>query len=320
MRQWAVLFLGMSILLAFNAYGQHYPNRAVRVIVPLPPGGATDVIIRPLAQKLGEAMGQTFFIDQRAGGGQIIGTDLAAKSKPDGYTLLLVSVTHSTNPSLYTKLPYDSVKDFTAVSLLASSALVLLVHPSLPAKSVKELIALARINPSGLNYASGGNGSGGHLAAELFKSMARVNLTHIPYKGGGLAYVDLVAGQVPIMFTSPAATRGFVKSGRLRALATTGTSRAKATPELPTVSEAALPGFEANLWYGMLAPASTAQDIVLRLNSEIVKALQHSDLRDQYLEAGVEPTQSMPEQFRAYIEREIAKWSKVIKAANIRTG
>ena len=307
-----------ALVLAAGASAQPYPNRPVRFIVPYPAGGATDIISRLIGDKLGAALGQQFVIDNRAGGGQKIGTGLAAGAAPDGHTILLVSITHTINPSLYAKLPYDTIKDFSPITIVAKSPLVLVVHPSIRAKSVKELIALMKTQPGKLNCATSGIGSGGHLAAELFKSMAGVNMTFVPYRGGSLAYIDLIGGQVDLMFTSPAATLAYAKAGKLRVLATTGAKRSPATPELPTVAEATgIRGYEAGLWYGVVAPAGTPRAIVRLLNAEIVKALQFPDVRDPLAVQAVEVVSSTPEEFAMYIKSEIAKWAKVIKDANI---
>ena len=307
-----------ALVLAGGASAQPYPNRPVRFIVPYPAGGATDIISRLIGDKLGAALGQQFVIDNRAGGGQKIGTGLAAGAAPDGHTILLVSITHTINPSLDAKLPYDTIKDFSPITIVAKSPLVLVVHPSIRAKSVKELIALMKTQPGKLNCATSGIGSGGHLAAELFKSMAGVNMTFVPYRGGSLAYIDLIGGQVDLMFTSPAATLAYAKAGKLRVLATTGAKRSPATPELPTVAEATgIRGYEAGLWYGVVAPAGTPRAIVRLLNAEIVKALQFPDVRDPLAVQAVEVVSSTPEEFAMYIKSEIAKWAKVIKDANI---
>lgn len=307
-----------ALVLAAGASAQMYPNRPVRFIVPYPAGGATDIISRLIGDKLGAALGQQFVIDNRAGGGQKIGTGLAAKAAPDGYTILLVSITHAINPGLFKEMPYDAITDFSPITLTARSPLVLVVHPSVPAKSVRELIALMKAQPGKLNTATSGIGSGGHLAAELFKSMAGVGMTFVPYKGGSLAYIDLIGGQVDLMFTSPAATLSYAKAGKLRVLATTGAKRSPATAELPTVAEATgMRGYEAGLWYGVVAPDGTPRAIVRLLNAEIVKALQLPDVRDPLAVQAVEAVSSTPEEFAMHIKSEIAKWAKVIKDANI---
>jgi len=296
-----------------------YPGKAVRFIVPYPPGGATDIISRSVGAKLTAALGQQFVIDNRAGGGQKIGTALAAKSSADGYTILLVSVTHSINPALDAKLPYDSVKDFAPVTLIASSPNVVVLHPSVPATSVKALIALAKAQPGKLNLATSGNGSGGHLASALFQSMAGVRMTTIPYKGGGPAYVDLMSGQVEVMFTSPNPTLSYAKAGKLRAIAMTGAARSPAAPELPTVAEASgLRGYEASLWYGILAPAGTPREIVQLLHGQTVKAVHARDVREPLTAFAIEVIASSPDEFGTHLKNETEKWAKVIKDAGIR--
>lgn len=300
-------------------YAQSYPTKPVRFIVPFPPGGATDIVARSVGAKLSAVLGQQFLIDNRAGGGQKIGTALAAKSPADGHTLLLVSVTHSINPALDAKLPYDSVKDFTPVTLIASSPNAVVLHPSVPATSIKGLIALAKAHPGKLNLATSGNGSGGHLAAALFQSLTGTRMTTIPYKGGGPAYVDLMAGQVELMFTSPNPTLAYAKAGKLRAIAMTSARRSAAAPELPTVAEAAnLPGYEASLWYGAMLPAGTPRDIVTLLHSEITKAAKSREVAEPLTTFAIEMIASTPEQFASYLAGETAKWGKVIREANIR--
>lgn len=300
------------------ADAQSYPERPVRFVVPYPPGGATDIISRALAQKLSDSLKQQFIVDNRGGGGQMIGTDIVAKSPPNGYTILLASVTHSINPTLQPTLPYDTVKDFASITFIGSGANVLVTHPSLPARSVPELITLLKANPGKYNYASSGIGAGGHLAAELFKSMAGVDVNHVPYKGNGPATVDLLAGHVPMMFTSTAPMLPHVKAGRLRALATTGATRTSAMPEVPTIAELGFFGYEASLWYAILAPARTPTPIVRLLNTGFVEALKSADIRERFSSLGIDIVGSSPEYFDKYLHSEIAKWAKVIRAAKIR--
>ncbi len=317
--RWQIFSCGIFALTAALGQAQSYPAKPVRFIVPYPPGGATDIIARSISGKLGAALGQQFVVDNRAGGGQKIGTALAAKSPADGHTMLLVSVTHSINPALDAKLPYDSVKDFVPVTLIASSPNAVVLHPSVPATSIKALVALAKAQPGKLNLATSGNGSGGHLAAELFQSMTGTRMTTIPYKGGGPAYVDLMAGQVELMFTSPNPTLAYAKSGKLRAIAMTSAKRSAAAPELPTVAEAGnLPGYEASLWYGVMLPAGTSRDIVTLLHAEITKAARLREVAEPLTTFAIEIIASTPEQFAAYLASETAKWAKVIKEANIR--
>ena len=311
--------IGAMLCSALPAYAQTYPTKAVRFIVPFPPGGATDIVARSVSAKLTPALGQQFVVDNRSGGGQKIGTALAAKSPADGHTMLLVSVTHSINPALDAKLPYDSVKDFVPVTLIASSPNAVVLHPSVPATSIKALIALAKAHPGKLNLATSGNGSGGHLAAALFQSLTGTRMTTIPYKGGGPAYVDLISGQVELMFTSPNPTLTYAKAGKLRVIAMTSAKRSAAAPEMPTVAEAAnLPGYEASLWYGVMLPAGTSRDIVILLHAEITKAAKSREVAEPLTNFAIEIIANSPEQFAAYVASETAKWAKVIKEANIR--
>jgi tripartite-type tricarboxylate transporter receptor subunit TctC len=296
-----------------------YPAKSVRFIVPYPPGGATDIISRAVGAKLTAALGQQFVIDNRAGGGQKIGTALAVKSPADGYTMLLVSVTHSINPALDNKLPYDSVKDFVSVTLIASSPNAVVLHPSVPATTVKSLIALAKAHPGKLNLATSGNGSGGHLAAAYFQSLTGTRMTTIPYKGGGPAYIDLLSGQMQVMFTSPNPTLSYAKAGKLRVIAMTSAKRSAAAPELPTVAEAGgLPGYEASLWYGIMLPAGTPREIVQLLHSEITKAVKTREVSEPLTAYAIEIIANTPDEFAAYLKSETDKWAKVIREANIR--
>jgi tripartite-type tricarboxylate transporter receptor subunit TctC len=310
----------ISLLCVYpQAAAQTYPVKAVRFIVPYPPGGATDIIARSVGAKLTAALGQQFIIDNRAGGGQKIGTALAAKSPADGYTLLLVSVTHSINPALDTKLPYDSVKDFAPVTLIASSPNAVVLHPSVPATTVKGLIALAKAHPGKLNLATSGNGSGGHLASAYFQSLTGTRMTTIPYKGGGPAYIDLLSGQMQVMFTSPNPTLAYAKAGKLRVIAMTSAKRSPAAPEIPTVAEAGgLPGYEASLWYGIMLPAGTQGDIVQLLHSEITKAAKTREVSEPLTAYAIDIIASTPGEFAAYLKRETEKWARVIREADIR--
>ena len=303
---------------ASTGSGQAYPDRPVRFVVPYPPGGATDIISRTLGQKLSDALKQQFVVDNRGGAGQIIGTGIVAKSTPNGYTILLASVTHSINPTLLSKLPYDSVKDFASITLVGSGPNVLVVHPSVPAHSVAELVKLLQANPGKYNYASSGNGSGGHLATELFKSMAKVEINHIPYKGNGPATVDVLAGQVPVMFTSTAPMLPHMRGGKLRGLATTGAARSPATPDIPTIAELGYPGYEASLWYGVLAAAGTPPAIINVLNTQFVNALKAADVRERFTGLGIDVVGSTPDFLDKHLRSELAKWEKVIKFAKIR--
>jgi tripartite-type tricarboxylate transporter receptor subunit TctC len=315
----SLTFLAAALAVAPAALAQTYPTKTVRMIVAFPPGGTTDILARATAQKLTEAFGQQVVIDNRPGAGGNIGTELVARSPPDGYTLLASpGSTLTSNPAVYAKVPFDPVRDFAPVTIIAEVPNVLIVHPSLPVRTVKELIALAKARPGQLAYASTGAGQSTHLSAELFKQMARVDMIHVPYKGSAPALTDMVAGQVTVMFDNMPSCLPFVKAGRLKAIAVTSTKRSPTTPELPTVAEAALPGFDVTVWFSVLAPANTPRDIVTRLNGEIVKALKTPDMRERLSQQGAEPVGNTPEEFSAVIKRDLAKWSKLVKDANIR--
>ncbi len=319
MKRSVVAACTLALCGSLPALALDYPVRPVRFIVPFPPGGATDIISRALGAKLTVALGQAFVIDNRAGGGQRIGTALGAKAPADGYTLQLVSVTHSINPALYNNLPYDSIKDFAPVTLVARSPNVVVLHPSVPATSVKALITLAKAQPGQLNLATSGNGSGGHLAAAYFQSLAGIRMTTVPYKGGSPAFVDLIAGQTQVMFTSPNPTLSFARAGKLRAIALTSAKRSPAAPELPTVAEAAgFRDYEANLWYGIMLPAGTPGGIIRLLHAEIAKAAGTRDFGEPLAAFAIEVIASTPEEFSAYLRKEMSKWARVIKDANIR--
>jgi tripartite-type tricarboxylate transporter receptor subunit TctC len=296
---------------------EKYPARAVRLIVPFAPGGGADISARAIAAKLTERFGQQVIVDNRAGAGGNVGTDLASKSPPDGYTLLLVSSSYGANPSLY-KLSFDPVNGLEPITLVSEQPFILVVHPSLPARSVRELIALAKARPGSLNYASSGAGGIVHLGTEYFKSMAGIDLVHIPYKGGNTAHNDLVAGFVQVYFGTILSTLPVVKSGKLRALGVSTDKRNTALPEVPTVAEAGVPGFSFSGWYAVLAPAKTPKEIAAALNREIVALLQAPEIRERLAAEGSTVVASTPEALRAHLQRDIAKWQKVVKAANIR--
>jgi len=294
---------------------RNYPNKPVRVIIGQAPGGATDIVARALAQKLTEALGQTVVIDNRAGAAGSIATALAANAAPDGYTALIVSSTYTINPSLYKKLPFDPVKDLQPVTLIASSPFLLLVHPSISAKTTRDLIALAKTKP--LTFGSGGIGSSGHLAAELFGSMAGIQMTHVPYKGAGPALIDALGGQVNLILSSIVSGMPYAKSGRLRALAITTLRRAAAMPELPTIAESALPGYDFSSWYALMVPAGTPRPIIARLHAETVKALKLPDLQQRLTGEGCEAVGSTPDELAAYIKVEMIRWAKIVKASGM---
>jgi tripartite-type tricarboxylate transporter receptor subunit TctC len=313
------LFILVLMLAACaSAHAQTYPSRPIRYIVPQAPGGSSDTLARVLTQRVAEALGQQIVIDNRPGATGIIGTEVAARANPDGYTLLQVATSYATNPAMQAKLPYDTLRDFAAISLLSQQPNVFLVHPSLPVRNVKELIAYAKSKPGQLNYASSGTGGSQHLAGELLKSMAGVDMTHVPYKGSPPALVDVIAGRVPLMSSTMPPALPHIKSGKVRAIAVTSARRSPALPEVPTVAESGLPGYEAIAWQGLVAPAGTPKPVVSRLNAEFVKALKQPDVIAKLNEQGFETVASTPEWFAQYTRTEIAKWSKVIKAAGIK--
>lgn len=312
-----VLCLGL-VALSTAAPGQGYPVKPVRIIVPFPPGAGPDIVARTVGQKLTERWGQQIVVDNRPGGGGNIATELVARAIPDGYTLLLASNHFTINPSLFSKIPYDPVRDFVPVTLAAATPNMLVVHPSLPVKSVSDLIALAKAKPDQLNFSSGGNGSVGHMAAEMFNTAARVRMVHIPYKGPVLAITALLNGEASVGFLIAPAALPLVKSGRLRALAVTGKRRAPAAPELPTVAEAGLPGYEIVAWQGIFAPAATPSDIVKKIYSDVITALNAPEIKRALTAQGLETIASTPEEFSAYVEEDLLKWAKVVKQANVR--
>jgi tripartite-type tricarboxylate transporter receptor subunit TctC len=284
--------------------------------VPFPAGGATDIVARLVGQKLGDALGHQVIADNRGGAGGTIGSDLAAKAPPDGYTLLIgTSSTHAVAPGLYTKLPYDPVRDFTPVTLLATATILLAVHPSVPAKNVKELIALAKRQPNALSYASSGNGGISHLIGAHFAQVAGIQMLHVPYKGDTPALIDLAAGQVSLMFGTAVSFLPYVKAGRLNALAVTNPKRSPVVPNVPTVAESGLPGFEALQWFGVYAPAGTPREIVARLNSEIGRILRMPEIHERFAQLGADIAGGTPEQFAAFQRSEVAKWTKIVKAS-----
>jgi tripartite-type tricarboxylate transporter receptor subunit TctC len=296
-----------------------YPVKPVRFIVGQAPGGATDIVARLVATKLTETLGQNVIVENRTGAAGSIGAATVVKSPPDGYTALVVSSSYSINPSLYSNLPFDPQKDLIPVSLLAEAPFLLVVHPSVPARSVKELIALAKAKPGTLTYGSGGNGSSGHLAGALFEIAAGVKMTHVPYKGAGLALVDVVAGQITLTFASVLSATPQVQQQRLRALGVTGPKRSRALPQVPTIAEAGVPGYSTTTWYGLLVPAGTRAPVVDRLSAAANKAVSSPDLRDRMLTDGAEPVGSTPAAFQKHIATEIAKWRGVVKRAHVTT-
>lgn len=295
-----------------------YPAKPVRVVVGLAPGGATDIVARSVSQRLSERLGRSFVVENRSGAGGTIASALVAKSPADGYTLLAVSAGYSISAALYTDLPFDPLKDLVPVSRLAESPFLLVVHPSLPVKSVKELISLAKVKPGALNFAYAGNGSSGHLTGELFKSMAGIKVTDVPYKGAGPAMIDVLGGQCDLMMANILSSLPYVRSGRLRALAVTSGKRSSVIPALPTVGESGVPGYAVASWYGMLAPAGTPADVVGKLNGEIGGIMKSPAMKEWLEQDGAEPVDATPEQFARYIATEIGRWKHVVKSAGIR--
>lgn len=308
----------LTLLAAASAHAQPYPVKPIRWIVAFAPGGGADNLARTLQPALSETLGQSVVIDNRGGGGGTIGTEMTARAAPDGYTVLLIATGHTVNASLFPKLPYDPVKDFAPVSLVASQSNILVVHPSLPAKSVKELISLAKAKPGAYSFASGGNGSTPHLSGELLKITAGIKITHIPYKGSGPAVIDLLGGHVQIMFVGPIAIESHVKVGRLRALAIADKKRMPILPDVPTMTEAGFPGIETGTWYGVLAPAATPPPVIARLHGAFVKVLALPEVRPRLLAQGVDIIGSTPAELGQYLKAEIAKWSKVVREARVR--
>jgi tripartite-type tricarboxylate transporter receptor subunit TctC len=303
---------------ALLAHGQTYPARPVKMVVPFSPGGPNDIIARLIGNKLGEALGQQMVIDNRPGGGGNIGTDAVAKAPPDGYTLLSAGPGSLIMNPVLMKVPYDTARDFAPVSLMAHAPNVLVVHPSVPAKTVKGLLALARAQPGRLNYASSGPGSSAHVAVALFASMAHIDITHVPYRGTGPAVNDLVAGQVQLAIVGIPPVLPHVKNGRLRALGVTGKTRSPELPDVPTVDEAGVPGYVVNLWYGLLVPTGTPQAIVTRLASEVTRIVRAPEMREKLAAAGAEPGGGTPEDYAAVIRADTVLWTRVIREAGIK--
>jgi tripartite-type tricarboxylate transporter receptor subunit TctC len=311
-------FAGACVLaLAAAAHAQGYPQRPVRLVVPFPPGGANDVLGRVLGARLGHAMGQQIVVDNRGGANSIIGCDLVAKAMPDGYTILIVPGSHAINPSLYRKLPYDTLKDFASVSLIGNGAYVLLANPSLPANDTRDLVALAKAKPAALNYASAGVGNITHLAVELFSKSAGIKLTHVPYKGGGPAVNDVVAGHVSLYFGTVALAGPLLKSGRVKALGVSTAKRSSALPDVPTIAESGVPGFQLSGWYGLLAPAKTPAAIVARLNSETSKAVRDPDVKQRLAGLGIEAAGGSPAELDRVVRSDMARWRQVISELGV---
>jgi tripartite-type tricarboxylate transporter receptor subunit TctC len=322
MRAEVLAFIRIAVLAALGvapALAQNYPTKPIRILIAQAPGSATDVVSRVVGNRLSEGLGQPVVIETRPGAGGMVGTEAAARSTPDGYTLFMANnSTHGSNPAVYPKLPYDAVNDFAPIAFVASVPYVLVVDPSLPVKNVQELIALAKSRSGKLNYASAGNGSTHHFCGELLKSMSGIDILHIPYKGSPPAITGLLGGEVSMMFANVADIGSQIKAGKVKPLAVTTAKRAASLPDLPTMSEAGLPGFEIVSWFGLLAPAGTPAPIVARLNAETVKVLERSDVKAALANQGLEVAPGSPEQFAAHIKSEIAKFTKIGKAAGIK--
>ncbi len=307
----------MAVVTLTASAQQPFPHRAIRLIVPSLPGGGTDITARLIAPKMSEVLGQQVVVENRAAAASMIGSEAVARAAPDGHTLLMGIATLTINPHIQRKMPFDVVKDLTPVSQAVILPNVLITHPSVPAKTVKELIAFARAHPDQLNYASAGVGSNIHLTMALFLNMAKIKIVHVPYKGSGGAMVDLLSGQITTMTTTTLSAMPFVRTGRLRALGVTAAKRSVALPNVPTIAEAALPGYEAVQWYGVLAPAGTPRDVVGKLHAAVVRALQEAPVRERLLVDGAEPVGNTPDEFAAIIRNDLVKWGKVIKDAGI---
>ena len=323
MKMRRVLLVAIALAAACPSHAQSpaasYPMKPIRMISPFAAGGSTDTLARVIGQRMTETWGQPVVVENRPGAGGQLAADFLAKAPPEGYVLLLTSVSaHAIGPAMSSKLPYDPIRDFAAISQVASGQNVLIVHPSLPAKSVRDLIALAKARPGQITFSSGGAGTTTHLGAELFKTMTGTDMLHVPYKGGAPASLAVVTGEVSLLFASIATALPQVKSGRVRVLAVTGAQRAGALPDVPTVSEAGIPGYEMNTWYGVLAPAATPPDIVNKLGTEIVRIVKLPPVRERLGHEGLDPAGTLPQEFAAYIKAEVAKWAKVARTAGIK--
>jgi tripartite-type tricarboxylate transporter receptor subunit TctC len=315
---WSVILLAAACLSGGAVMAQSaYPNKPVRLIVPFPPGGAVDVIGRIVSSRLSERLGQQVVVDNRGGANAIIGTELAAKAVPDGHTILIVPAGHAITPSVMRKLPYDTLKDFAAIGLIGNGAYVLVINPSVPAKTLGEFIALAKAKPGQLNYAFTGYGNATHLAGELFKTLAGVDIVGIVYKGGGPALTDVIGGQVTGFFSGVASGSAQIKAGRIRALGVTTAQRSAALPDVPSIAEAGVPGYEVDGWYGLLAPKATPAAVIKRLNAELAALLAMPDMKERLLAAGIDARASSSAEFHDRIARDITRWSEVVKKARI---
>ena len=318
MRNSTIALAVLAALAALPAAAQTYPNRPIRLVVPSSPGGGTDITGRIVANKLSEQLGQQVVVDNRAGAGTIIGIEIVAKAPPDGYTLLMGLSTLAINPSMYAKLPYDALRDLAPISLAVLSPNILTVHPSVPAKTVKEFIALAKAKPGTITFGSAGQATSPHLSGELLKVLAKIDIVHVPFKGSGQSVISSISGEIAANFPSVPTAIPYIKAGKLRGLGVTMAKRTAALPDVPSIAEAGVPGYEATQWFGMLAPAGTPRPIIDRLNHEMVKLLKSPEVRDRLIADGTDPTPTTPEEFGAYIKSETEKWTKVIKAAGIK--
>ena len=311
-----VLLSGLiSLMLSAPVNAQTYPNKPVRVVIPYPPGGPTDIVARVMFQQVSEATGQQFLLDNRAGAGGNIGAEIVAKAPADGYTLLIGTTAHAINMSLFKNLNYDVQKDFAPVSLLTQGPLVLVTHPQFPANSVKELIEVAKSKPGGLNFASSGNGQSTHLSAELFNTMAGIKMSHVPYKGSAPALTDVMSGQVDVMFDTTLSAMPFVKAGKLKALGLTSPVRSAAAPDVPTIAESGLPGYEVFAWNGVLVPAGTPRAVIQQLNDQIRKAMLLPQVKDKFSAQGFAASWNSPENFGVFLKNEVDKWARTVKAS-----
>jgi tripartite-type tricarboxylate transporter receptor subunit TctC len=311
--------MAAAALPSLAARAEGYPSKPIRFVVPYPAGGPLDTVARLLGQKVAEGLKQPVIVDDKPGAGGNIGADAVAKSAPDGYTILMGAVaTHAINPSLYASMPYDAAKDFAPITQVASTPNVLVVNPSVPAANVREFIAYAKAHPGQLNFGSGSSGSAGHLAGELFKSLAGVDMVHVPYKGAAPAMQDLIGGQIHLMFDNLASSLSQVRAGRIRALAVTTARRSSLAPELPTIAESGLPGFDISTWFGVFAPAGTPPEVIARLHDEFARALAAPEVREKMLNLGAEPVASRPAEFAAYIRSEAAKYALLVKSSGAR--
>jgi tripartite-type tricarboxylate transporter receptor subunit TctC len=309
------LAIAMSSVLCSAAIAQSYPAKPVRLIVPYAPGGGVDIVARTTAQELTRRLGQQVIVENRTGAGGNIGSEAVAKAAPDGYTLLMASPANTINPSLYVKMPYDPARDLVAIALVGSVPAVLVANPSLPAHSIKQLIALAKSKPGALTYGSGGSGTTEHLAGEMFKSAAGIDLLHVPYKGGAQVMVDLIAGQIALMFSNQLGVLPHIKSGKLKALGVASAERSAALPDVPTFTEAGYPDLKVSVWWGVMGPAAMPKDIVTHLNREIVAALASPEMKDRLQSMSARPLGGTPEQFNAFFNEETARWARVVKSS-----